>query len=250
MSEPNQDDNPDDRSDTIYCMHCGTSARATDYACNRCGERVYVPDPSRVPPLGFTSCPQCAAANEAHASFCAVCSAEIDHNARISPVGTDDSDGSQQSRRSDTQDADEPFSERKSGGYRIGGGTFKPSQWGLPKRTRSNAEDNKIPEEIQRWNWGAFILGPIWGMMHGIWWTVLGFLPFLPLPYTLRSIGFVVLVAVMMMLGYKGNELAWRSRQWDSAEKFLKIQERWARWSVIFAIGAFVALIIFLLGQG
>ena len=71
----------------------------------------------------------------------------------------------------------------------------------------------------------------------------------LPVP-TLRTLGFVVLIGVMLILGLKGNEMAWRARQWESPEKFLAVQQRWATWSIVFAIGAFVAVIIFLLGQG
>ncbi len=251
MSDPAQNDTTDQEPRTIYCMHCGTAASENDYACDRCGERVYIPDPSRVPPLGFTSCMHCATVNEAHASYCANCAAEIDQSARISPDGAnaapDDRGASFDSDRESNRSSD-----RQSGGYRIGSGTFNPSQWGLPRRskaTSSRDDENPTPQEIQRWNWSAFILGPIWGIVHGLWWTILGFLPLLPLPPTLRSIGFIVLFGVMVILGLKGNEMAWRSKQWESPEKFLAVQQRWATWSIVFAIGALVALILFLLGQ-
>ena len=114
----------------------------------------------------------------------------------------------------------------------------------------SDAESDSTPPEIRRWNWSAFILGPIWGMLHGIWWSALGFLPLLPVSPTLRSIGLALLITVMLTLGIKGNELAWRAREWESAEKFLAVQQRWSMWTVVFAIGAGIALILFLLGQG
>ncbi len=250
MSNTNQDDNPDQEPKTVYCMHCGTAASVDDYACDRCGERVYVPDPSRVPPLGFTSCQKCASVNEAHASYCAVCAAEIDQTARISPDGAATNRGESDSRFG-SGGSERESEGKRGGGYRIGSGTFKPSQWGLPRRTRSSGtEGDPIPQEIQRWNWSAFILGPIWGLVHGIWWSILGFLPLLPVSPTLRSVGIVVLIGVMVILGLKGNEMAWRARQWESTEKFLSIQQRWATWSIVFAIGALVAFIMFLLGQG
>ncbi len=251
MSNSTQDGNSDNALETIYCMHCGTGASVDDYACDRCGERVYVPDSSRVPPLGFTSCQECSAVNEAHASYCAVCAIEIDQSSRISPDGVE---GAQQERdgslgsRSGRDDA------RSDGGrgrgYRIGTGSFRPSQWGLPRRDRpSRDEDDNIPQEIQRWNWSAFILGPIWGVVHGLWWTILGFLALMPLPLPV-PVRIIVLFGVMIILGLKGNEMAWRARQWDSAEKFLAVQQRWATWSIVFAIGVLVAFILFLLGQG
>ena len=129
-------------------------------------------------------------------------------------------------------------------------GTFRPSQWGFSRRNRPSSDDSdETPQEIQKWNWSAFILGPIWGVVHGLWWTILGFMPLLPVP-TLRTVGFIVLISVMLILGLKGNEMAWRARQWESPEKFLAVQQRWATWSIVFAIGAFVSVIIFLLGQG
>lgn len=251
MSNSTQDNNSDKAPTTIYCMHCGTAASVDDYACDRCGERVYVPDSSRVPPLGFTSCPECSSVNEAHASYCAVCASEIDQSARISPDGAAGTRQERDGSLSGGSGRDNSRSHSDRGGYRIGAGSFRPSQWGLPRRSKpSRSEGEQTPEEIQRWNWSAFILGPIWGLVHGIWWSVVGFLPFLPLSPAFRSIGFVVLVGVMLILGLKGNEMAWRARQWDSAEKFLAIQQRWATWSIVFAIGVLVALILFLLGQG
>ncbi len=248
MSNSTQDGKPDQKPDTIYCMHCGTAASVDDYACDRCGERVYIPDSSRVPPLGFTSCQQCSSVNEAHASYCAVCAAEIDQTARISPDGA----GASRSERDPLFRPDDRRSgDSRLGGYRIRTGSFRPSQWGLPRRDRpARNKEDQIPQEIQRWNWSAFILGPIWGLVHGIWWSILGFLPLLPLSPTLRSIGFIVLIGVMIILGRKGNEMAWRARNWESAEKFLAVQQRWATWSIVFAIGAMVAFILFLLGQG
>ena len=252
MSNTTQDGNPDQKPNTIYCMHCGTAASPDDYACDRCGERVYLTDPSRVPQLGFTSCQLCSSANEAHASYCAVCAAEIDQSARISPDGAGGTRNQREPSSSGAADREQgSLKENRDGGYRIGTGSFRPGQWGLPRRARpSKGEQDNIPQEIQRWNWSAFILGPIWGLVHGIWWSMLGFLPLLPLSPAFRAIGFVVLIGVMLILGLKGNELAWRARQWDSAEKFLAVQQRWFTWSFVFAIGAFVAFILFLLGQG
>lgn len=251
MSKTTQDENPDQKPDTIYCMHCGTAASADDYACDRCGERVYIPDPSRVPPLGFTSCQKCASVNEAHASYCALCSVEIDQTTRISPDGAT-ADRSESGTQFGFGRRESDREEQRGGGYRIGSGTFRPSQWGLPRRTRpSQSENDPVPQEIQRWNWSAFILGPIWGLLHGLWWSILGFLPLLPfLSPALRPVAIIVLIGVMVILGLKGNEMAWRARQWESAEKFLAVQQRWSTWSIVFAIGALVAFIMFLLGQG
>ncbi len=247
--------NSDQEEQAIFCMHCGTRNVDVEYACDRCGERVYVPDTSRPPPLGFTSCTNCRAANESHASYCAACGLELDHSARISPDGTG-SGGDEEADRG-RNGAWGSISRSGFGGGRrddqspVGGGDVpirRPSQWGLPKRSnRQRQRRRQIPQEIRRWNWSAFILGPIWGLSHGIWWSALGLLPFLPILPRQLTIATWVLVAVL--LGLKGNELAWRARRWESVERFLAVQQRWMTWSVIFAIGSLLAVIVFLLSQ-
>ena len=55
-----------------------------------------------------------------------------------------------------------------------------------------------------------------------------------------------------------GDADTWAERQRDGmasapvgfSGKFLAVQQRWATWSIVFAIGAIVAFILFLLGQG
>ncbi|MDZ4181190.1 MAG: hypothetical protein U1E29_18465 [Coriobacteriia bacterium] len=40
----------------------------------------------------------------------------------------------------------------------------------------SDAQETPVRVEIPRFNWGAFLIAPIWGMAHGQWWGVF-FLP-------------------------------------------------------------------------
>lgn len=72
-----------------------------------------------------------------------------------------------------------------------------------------------VPEEIKHWNWGAFIFGWIWGVANDVW---IAFLTLIP----------VVNLVMMVYLGVKGNELAWRKRKWESVEKFHQSQKKWA----------------------
>jgi hypothetical protein len=72
------------------------------------------------------------------------------------------------------------------------------------------------------WNWGAFILPPIWGIGNNVWIGLLGFIPL---------VNFVMAI----YLGAKGNELAWNARQWDSAEHFRSVQKKWAIWGLVLA---------------
>jgi hypothetical protein len=94
--------------------------------------------------------------------------------------------------------------------------------------------NENIPEEIKRWNWGAFFLNWIWGVAHK---TYIALLFFVPL------IGFVI----PFVLGIKGNEWAWKNDKWQSVDEFMKIQKKWA-WAGLGIILGFTLIIIFSIG--
>lgn len=78
------------------------------------------------------------------------------------------------------------------------------------------AISSQIPDELKRWNWGAFLLNWIWGIGNNTFIALLTFIPVL---------GILVMPFV---LGAKGNEWAWRNRRWDSIEHFKRVQRRWS----------------------
>ena len=77
-----------------------------------------------------------------------------------------------------------------------------------------------IPAEIDRWNWGAFLLNWIWGIGNNTYIALLTFVPFF---------GFIW----MFVLGAKGSAWAWRNGRWDSVEHFKRVQRKWAIWGVV-----------------
>jgi hypothetical protein len=82
-----------------------------------------------------------------------------------------------------------------------------------------------VPEEIKGWNWGAAGLTWIWGVYHGVWISLLVFIPFINL-------------VMWIILGIKGSEWAWKARKWESVEKFISSQKKWKPWGIaIFIIG-------------
>ena len=80
-----------------------------------------------------------------------------------------------------------------------------------------------IPPEIRGWNWGAAGLTFIWGVYYSVWISLLSFIPVLNL-------------VVMIYLGLKGNEAAWKKNRWPSVEAFKASQEKWKVWGIIFFI--------------
>ena len=82
----------------------------------------------------------------------------------------------------------------------------------------------QIPDDLKRWNWGAFFLNWIWGSVTTLTSPLLTFVPF-----------FGILV-MPFVLGAKGSEWAWRNGRWDSVEHFKRVQRRWAVWGFVIAI--------------
>lgn len=90
-------------------------------------------------------------------------------------------------------------------------------------------KDTPIPSELDRWNWGAFLLNWIWGLGNS---TYIALLMFVPL----------VNVIMIFVLGAKGNKWAWKNRLWENEEHFVRTQRNWARAGFAIIIG-FIVLI-------
>jgi Tfp pilus assembly major pilin PilA len=81
-----------------------------------------------------------------------------------------------------------------------------------------------IPSGIKGWSWGAFFLNWVWAIGNRTWWGLLAVIPY---------VGFIVAV----WLGFKGREMAWKNRKWDSVEHFNRVQKKWSQWGVGLVIG-------------
>jgi len=77
-----------------------------------------------------------------------------------------------------------------------------------------------VPPEIDRWNWGAFFLGWIWGIGNN---TLIAFLMFVPF----------VNIPMWFVLGAKGSTWAWQNKYWNSVDDFKRTQRKWAMWGAI-----------------
>lgn len=95
-----------------------------------------------------------------------------------------------------------------------------------------------LPKEIRHFNWGAFLLNWVWGVMHKKYITLLiipaGIIPIIgPL-------------AMAIWFGFKGNQWARESQEWENTSKFNDCQKSWIRlWLVLFIFGLILALKIF-----
>lgn len=85
-----------------------------------------------------------------------------------------------------------------------------------------------VPAEIDRWNWGAFLLNWIWGIGNN---TYIALLMFVPL------VNFIM----PFILAVKGSAWAWQNKEWESIEHFKAVQKKWALWSVIVCLLSFAS---------
>ena len=81
-------------------------------------------------------------------------------------------------------------------------------------------DSTEVPAEIDRWNWGAFLLNWIWGVGNNTFIALLVFVPLLGL-------------VMPFVLGAKGSRWAWRNGRWQSVDHFRRVQRAWAKWAVI-----------------
>ena len=80
------------------------------------------------------------------------------------------------------------------------------------------------PEGVKGWSWGAFICNWIWCIYNNTWIGLLALVPYIG-------------VIVAIYLGFKGRELAWKNKRWDSLEHFNKVQRSWSKWALIIFLG-------------
>ena len=78
-----------------------------------------------------------------------------------------------------------------------------------------------VPDEIKGWNWGAFLFPNFWPLTNRTWIGLLSWTPY---------------IGMFMgpILGYKGNEWAWKSRHWRSIQHFKDHQKGWTVAGLLF----------------
>ncbi len=90
----------------------------------------------------------------------------------------------------------------------------------MTENTSGQGNNAVVPAEVDRWNWGAFLLSWIWGIGNNTFIALLMFVPF-------------VNMVMPFVLGAKGSAWAWRNKKWESVEQFKRVQREWAKWGLI-----------------
>ena len=110
----------------------------------------------------------------------------------------------------------------------------KSRGWETPQLLMSNEEDT-VPEgkieNLNMWNWGAFLLAPLWTLTFKLEkWAILTFVP-------------GVNIVVVIYLGFRGNRLAYKKSAVRNVDQFMKLQEHWCKSGIrLFLIWLAVAI--------
>lgn len=126
----------------------------------------------------------------------------------------------------DTRGADS-----RSDADEYGGRPYDPPELDEEEINDSGTAEAQLPSELKGYNWGALLLGPIWGVGNRTWIaTVLFALWIIPFP---PAIGLPLYVIGSLYLGSHANRWAWRSKKWMSIRHFRRAQQNWAFWGFI-----------------
>ena len=85
--------------------------------------------------------------------------------------------------------------------------------------TSGTGKNAEIPEGVKGWSWGACLLSAWWAIGNRTWIGLLAFVPYL---------GWILAI----YLGWRGRELAWQNKKWDSVEHFNRVQKKWTVWGL------------------
>jgi hypothetical protein len=178
----------------IKCPACGAENPAKRLECFNCGE-----------PFRLMQCPKCGKSNSVRREDCFECGAML---------YPDKHEATSQTHDAAIISANQTPSSEKA--------NYDTSQV-LLENTSGQGISAEIPNEIQRWNWGAFWLTWIWGLAHNVWVSLVVLIP-----------GAVLIMP--FILGAKGTEWGWQNRKFKGGiAEFRKVQRRWALWGWIIA---------------
>ena len=241
----------------IFCAHCGTQNPIDNYACSRCGERLTVSTTDSSSKIEHVSCSQCHNTNDERSDYCSGCGAEMSQSIPLLDTPNIETPSTTQTQifehdinRAPASSTDfiNPQNDLTNAEQALKAGSQEQSSSpdeGISAPNTSGRSNGEIPPSINRWNWAAFLMPAVWGLFSGVPFTgLLIAAAFLP-----SSAQLLIMIIASLFLGFKGNQLAWRGKKWQSVEHFNSFQQKWASWSIKLSAAIGAILIIFILSQ-
>lgn len=116
-------------------------------------------------------------------------------------------------------------------------------------RVDTQHASDSVPSIAMKWNWGAFLLSPIWAIRFEAWHFIFIIIPIVVLRVLLRlndevlhgeTIDFAlegIFLLVSLLQGKFGGRIAWQNKDWVDEHHYAEEMENWN--------GAGIALLIF-----
>ncbi|AOR22624.1 ribonuclease G [Clostridium taeniosporum] len=95
------------------------------------------------------------------------------------------------------------------------------------------SNNQQLPPEVKKWNWGAFMLNIFWGIGNNSYLPLLCLIPFFNIIW-------------MFVCGAKGNQWAWNKGNYSSAEEFLLVQKTWNKAGLAYFIFTVVIILLYI----
>ncbi|NFG27414.1 ribonuclease G [Clostridium botulinum] len=96
-----------------------------------------------------------------------------------------------------------------------------------------NISNNQVPQEIKKWNWGAFMLNIFWGIGNNSYLPLLCLIPFFNIIW-------------IFVCGAKGNKWAWKKGTYSSVEEFLLVQKTWNKAGLAYFVFTFIIILLYI----
>jgi hypothetical protein len=90
-------------------------------------------------------------------------------------------------------------------------------------------------DELEKWNWGAFLWGVIWAFGHRLWKQAI-----LSLVATVVTLGLAGIV-ISVWFALKGNRWIWARGGYASKEELRQKERKWA-WAYLWIFGGILVL--------
>lgn len=124
-----------------------------------------------------------------------------------------------------------------------------------PHQRKAMASSLQIDREVDRWNWGAFYFGWLWGIFNKVYIALLQLIAAI-LSFGLAMIGLGVIapfftlanLGLSIWLGVKGSRMAWDNGAYRNLEHFRSVRHGWnVAAAVAFGVTVFAIIISLLL---
>lgn len=123
-----------------------------------------------------------------------------------------------------------------SGVYRYSNNGYAKDYY--DQRQPDNHRQVEIAMDHKGWNWGAFLLGWIWGVGHNCWWplfvtigiNLVSYLLVIAAPVIgviVYSLSCTLQLGMAIYLGAKGNSIGWQNGCFENVDHFRKKERNW-----------------------